>query len=71
MIYGSATGLTSTGSQLWHQNSSEIGEKVEAGDSFGGALAAADLNGDTRDDLAIGVRSESVGSNSRARVRST
>ena len=34
----------------------------EAGDDFGAALAAADLDGDGRDDLAIGARSEDIGS---------
>ena len=39
-------GLTSTGNQLWHQDSAGIADTAEAGDSFGGALAAGDLNGD-------------------------
>lgn len=38
------------------------GQSVESGDRLGGALAAGDLNGDLRDDLAIGAALEDVGS---------
>jgi len=62
VIYGSAGGLTAANSQLWHQNSEGVDEKVEAGDAFGTALATGDLNGDGSDDLAVGVPSESAGS---------
>ncbi|MDP9188611.1 MAG: Ig-like domain-containing protein, partial [Actinomycetota bacterium] len=65
-IYGSASGLTSAGSQIWNQNSAAIAEASEAGDLFGAAVAAGDLNGDARDDLAIGAPSESVGSTADA-----
>ena len=66
LIYGSAGGLASAGSQLWHQNSAGIAEGVESADRFGTALATGNLNGDTRDDLAIGVPSESVGTTAGA-----
>ena len=59
-IYGSSGGLTATGNQLWSQNSSGVREAAEAGDSFGTALGAGDLNGDGSGDLAIGVSSESI-----------
>jgi hypothetical protein len=62
VIYGSGTGLTSTGNQLWTQNSADILDSAHAGESFGAALAAADLNGDGKSDLAVGVPGESVGS---------
>jgi disulfide bond formation protein DsbB len=61
VIYGSASGLASAGNQVWQQNSAGIAEASEAGDSFGAALAAGDLNGDSRADLAIGVPSETIG----------
>ena len=61
VIYGSAAGLSSAGSQRWNQNSSGIADKIEAGDRFGAALAAGDLNGDSRDDLGVGVPSEGIG----------
>ena len=60
-IYGSGAGLSSAGSQSWNQNSSGIADKIEAGDRFGAALAAGDMNGDSRDDLGVGVPSEGIG----------
>jgi len=41
---------------------------MEAGDRFGGALAAGDFNGDGYDDLAMGAPGEGVGSAARAGV---
>ncbi len=68
VIYGSGGGLASTGNQLWSQNSAGIAEASEAGDSFGAALAAGDLNGDARDDLAVGVPSETIGTTAAGAV---
>ncbi|MBU0496133.1 MAG: FG-GAP repeat protein [Chloroflexi bacterium] len=61
VLYGSASGLTITGTQLWSQDSPGILDAVEAGDGFGGSLAAGDLNGDGRDDLAVGACTEDTG----------
>ena len=61
VIYGSATGLTSAGNQLWTQNTAGIYDSVEAGDRFGSALASGDLDGDAFAELAVGVPDESVG----------
>lgn len=61
VLYGSATGLTSTGSQMWNQNTGTIQDTSEPGDHFGWALAAGDFDGDGFDSLAIGVPDESVG----------
>ncbi len=61
VILGSGGGLSATGNQFWSQNSAGISETAEAGDSFGAALVAGDLNGDGRDDLAVGVPAESIG----------
>ena len=58
MLYGSASGLTATGSQLWSQGSSGIGGLAEPQDAFGETLAAGDFNGDGRADLAIGAPGE-------------
>ncbi len=66
VIYGSGGGLTATGNQLWTQNSAGVLEASEGGDSFGSAVAAADLNGDGEADLAVGVPGESIGTNSGA-----
>lgn len=58
VLYGSPTGLSATGSQLWSQNSAGIAGNAESGDIFGFALTAGDFNGDTRADLAIGAPGE-------------
>ena len=68
VIYGrsSSAGLTGAGDQIWHQDSSGIHGAAEEFDFFGSALTAADFNGDGKDDLAIGVKGESVGNDDRA-----
>jgi disulfide bond formation protein DsbB len=58
VLYGSPSGLTGTGSQLWSQGSSGLGGLAESGDSFGSALAAGDFNGDGRADLAASALGE-------------
>ena len=70
-IYGSAQGLTATGSQLWSQYSSGIADDPEADDGFGTALNSADLNSDGRDDLSAGVSLEDVGTVTDAGVVNT
>jgi hypothetical protein len=37
--YGSSTGITSAGDQLWTQNSDGIGNSSESADRFGSAVA--------------------------------
>jgi hypothetical protein len=66
VIYGSATGLTSTGSQVWSQNSNGIGDVREPGEQFGRALTTADFNHDGASDLAIGVPFERVNKRAHA-----
>ena len=66
VLYGSNTGLTAAGNQIWHQNSQQNGIQIEGGseegDEFGSSLAVGDFDGDGRDDLAIGVPQEALGS---------
>jgi len=62
VLYGGATGLTGSGSQLFTQNSAGVGSVSEELDSFGFSLTAGDFNDDGFADLAVGVRFESLGS---------
>ena len=61
VLYGFGGGLTAAGNQLWHQDVADVEDVAEAGDNFGGALAAGDFNSDGQDDLAIGAPGEAVG----------
>jgi hypothetical protein len=60
VLYGSATGLTGTGSQVWTQDSPGVPDTAERGDHFGDALAAGDFDHDGFADLAVGVDLEEV-----------
>ena len=62
VLYGSDNGLTSSGSQLWTQNSSGILDAAELSDGFGDSLAAANFGRTAHADLAIGSPLENVGS---------
>ncbi len=59
VIYNSPAGLTDSGSQFWEQNATGVAA-TEAGDAFGKVLAVGDFNGDSFDDLAIGIPEEDV-----------
>jgi FG-GAP repeat len=55
VIYGSASGLTSTDDQVWSQESADVLDAAQKDDEFGFAVAPADFDGDGFADLAIGV----------------
>lgn len=61
IIYGAAGGLTSANNKIWYQGLDGIEGTLEAGDYFGGALAAGYFNGDVFADLAVGVPVEGIG----------
>jgi hypothetical protein len=66
VLYGSAGGLTGTGSQQFWQGAAGVVGTAEAGDQFGSALAAGDFNNDGFADLAVGAPSEDIGAVSDA-----
>src|SRR6185503_10360710 len=61
VLYGSSSGLTSSGDQFWTQDSAGIESGAENNDAFGSALAAGDFDKDGFADLAVGVPGEGVG----------
>lgn len=64
ILYGSAAGLTEP--STLHQYSPGVGTHSEVGDLFGYSLAVGDINGDTYDDLVVGVPGEGVAKQERA-----
>ncbi len=68
VIDGSPDGLTARGDQFLSQATAGVpGDGAQAGDVFGTALTAGDLDGDGREDLVVGVPFESlaIGANNR------
>lgn len=61
VVFGNGGGLATTGSESLHQNTAGVVGITEAGDRFGGALAAGDFDHDGYADLAIGVAKENIG----------
>jgi hypothetical protein len=59
-IYGSAAGLSASGDQVFHRDTTNIADVPGAFDFLGYALASGDFNSDGRDDLAVGVPVDDV-----------
>jgi hypothetical protein len=66
ILYGSTSGLATTGAQRLTQAS--LGSVDQTGAEFGIALAAGDFNGDGHADLAIGAPGETVNSAANAGI---
>ncbi len=66
VLYGSRTGLTAAGDQLWSQASPGVKGRARRGDGFGAALASGDFDRDGYADLAIGVRKDRKGEETEA-----
>jgi hypothetical protein len=61
VFYGSGSGPTADGSQLWTQDSPGIRGRSSPIDGFGAALAIGDFDGDGFGELAIGAPGEASG----------
>jgi hypothetical protein len=61
VIYGSASGLTSAGSQLWSQDAPGVADQAEAGDEFGYALTVLELGNGPKAGMVISVPFEDLG----------
>ena len=61
VLYGSPTGLTAAGDQVWHQGSKGVPGSNGKEDRFGSALAVGDFDADGYADLVVGVQGEDSG----------
>ena len=65
-MYGTNTGLSAVGSQLWSQATAGIEGAAEIGDQLGWSLTTGNFDNDNFDDLAAGAPYEDVGAISNA-----
>jgi len=66
VIYGSASGLHKNAvvfDQLWHQDRPGVADATDPFENFGISLTSGDYNGDTFDDLVVGVIGEDFNAN--------
>jgi len=61
VFYGGAAGVETARSAVFSQDTAGVPGADEYNDSFGGALAAGDVNGDDYPDLAVGADFETIG----------
>ncbi|GAA3818436.1 FG-GAP and VCBS repeat-containing protein [Streptomyces phyllanthi] len=58
LVPGSASGVTGTGTQVFHQNTAGVPGAAESGDRFGVTTALLDVNGDGHRDIAVASTAE-------------
>jgi hypothetical protein len=68
IVYGSITGPDTSNRTLLRQGVGGVMDASEANDRFASSLAAGDFNGDSIDDLAVGVPGETFGTKVAAGV---
>ncbi|MFM2163355.1 MAG: hypothetical protein RLZZ383_2867, partial [Pseudomonadota bacterium] len=66
VVFGAPSGLLNTRDQTFHQDSAGVPGSPESGDGMASVLAAGDSDGDARDELAVGLAGEAIGSVSDA-----
>jgi hypothetical protein len=66
IFFGTSTGITASGAQLWYQDLGALPGVSDPGDEFGHALVVGSFDGDSFDDLAIGVPGKAVGASDAA-----
>ncbi|MFC8615583.1 hypothetical protein ACFT9M_04065 [Micromonospora purpureochromogenes] len=66
VVPGSSSGLVFSSAKHFNQSSAGVPGAAENQDRFGGTLAAGDINGDGREDLAIGAWGEAIGTKTEA-----
>ena len=66
VLHGSSSGLNSARDELWTQAGPDVPGSIGTANAFGSSLAVGHLDGDERDDLAIGVTGDDIGTVDRA-----
>ena len=61
VIYGTLGGLDPTTNEIWTLDTQGVAGVAERGDALGSSLASGDFDGDSIDDLAIGVPDRTTG----------
>ncbi|MGW1211491.1 FG-GAP repeat protein [Streptomyces sp. NPDC002499] len=71
VLYGSATGLKTTGAKAYTQNTAGVPGSSEKSDRFGARVSLADHSGDKRGELTVSAPGENAGDGSVWSLRAT